>query len=79
MLLAKTADSGLVYALSLVSDGSNFLLRLTYQQSESLGVGTAEASLLQADLTDGAWHSLAVATGQGTALFYRDGTFITSR
>lgn len=82
MLLAKTSDSGLVYALSLISDGDNFLLRLTYQQSangQSLGVATAEVSLPQSDLADGAWHSLVVAVGQGTALFYRDSNFITSR
>lgn len=82
MLLAKTSDFGVVYALSLISDGSNYLLRLTYQQGvdgTSLGVATAEVSLLQSDLVDGTWHSLVVAVGQGTALFYRDSNFITSR
>jgi hypothetical protein len=79
MLLAKTSDAGVVFALSLVSDGSNFLLRLTYQQSLSLGTATAEVSLQQSDLVDGAWHSLVVAVGQGTASFYRDGDFISSR
>lgn len=82
MLLAKTAASGLIYALSLVADGSNYLVRLTYQQSangESLGVGTAEVSVVQSDLTDGTWHSLVVAVGQGRALFYRDNNFIDSR
>ena len=82
MLLAKTSDSGLVYGLSLVSDGGNFLLRLAYQQSangQSLGMATAEVSLPQSDLADGAWHSLIVAVGQGIALFYRDSSLLTSR
>ena len=82
MLLAKTSDSRLIYALSLIADGSNFLLRLTYQQSsgaELLGAATAEVSLLQSDLLDGNWHSLVLAVGQGAALFYRDGNSITSR
>lgn len=84
MLLAKTSGSGLVYGLSLISDGSNFLVRLTYQQSSSsseqfLGQSSAEVSLQQSDLADGAWHSLVVAVGQGTALFYRDNSFIASR
>lgn len=82
MLLAKTSDSGIIYALSLISDGGNFLLRLTYQQSaneELLGQGSVEISLPQSDLVDGAWHSLVVAVGQGAALFYRDNIFITSR
>lgn len=81
-LVAKTSDSGLIYALSLVSDGSNFLLRLTYQQSangQSLGVATVEVSMLQSSLADGVWHSLVVAVGQGMASFYRDGNFISSR
>ena len=82
ILLAKTSASGLVYALSLVSDGANFLLRLTYQQNangQTLGTATAEVSLLQAGLTDGAWHSLIVAIGEGVANFYRDGNFVSSR
>ncbi len=82
MLLAKTSNSGILYALSLTADGNNFLLRLTYQQSaneELLGLATVEISLPQSDLVDGAWHSLVVAIGQGSALFYRDNNFITSR
>ena len=82
MLVAKTSGSGVVYALSLVSDGTNFLLRLTYQQSangEALGMASAEVSFPQADLVDGAWHSLVVAVGMGSALFYKDNTFIDSR
>lgn len=82
ILLAKTSDSGLVYALSLVSDGANFLLRLTYQQNvngQSLGTATAEVSLPKTDLTDGAWHSLIVAIGGGIANLYTDGNFVTSR
>ena len=82
MILAKTSDSGLIYALSMIADGNNFLVRFTYQQSangELLGVDSVEISVAQSDLVDGAWHSLVIAIGQGTALFYRDNTFLTSR
>lgn len=82
MLLAKTSSSGLVYALSLVADGSNFLVRLTYQQSSNgqlLGASTAEVSLSQSVLTDGTWHSLIVTVGQGMAHFYTDNALIDSR
>lgn len=82
MLLAKTSGSDLVYALSLVADGTNFLVRLTYQQSangQSLGASTAEVSLPQSALSDGIWHSLIVTVGQGQALFYADNSFIDSR
>ena len=82
MLLAKTSSSGLVYALSLVADGSNFLVRLTYQQSANgqlLGLSTVEVSLSQSALTDGMWHSLIVTVGQGMARFYADNILIDSR
>lgn len=82
MLLAKSSGSGLVYALSLVADGTNFLVRLTYQQSangQSLGEATAEVSLPQSALADRMWHSLIVTVGQGRALFYADNSIIDSR
>lgn len=79
MLLAKSSDLGLVYGLSVVADGGNFLVRLNYQQSDGLGVSSAEVSVPLSDLSDGAWHSLILTVGQGRAFFYIDNQLVDSR
>lgn len=81
-LVAKSMESGIIYSLSLVSDDSNFLVRLSYRQSvtgQVLGVGTAEVSVVKSSLTDGSWHSLVVIVTGDRALFYTDNIFIDSR
>ena len=82
MIIAKTSQTGLIYALSLVADGNNFLVRLTYQQSANdqlLGLSTAEVSVPQSALSNAMWHSMIVTAGEGIARFYIDNNFIDSR
>ena len=83
VLLAKTTIDGSTtyYSLSLVADGTNYLSRLGYLPAggSSTQLRTVNIPIVQSSLADGAWHSLAVVVESGTALFYVDGVFQTSR
>ena len=81
VMVAKVMDGSSLsyYSLSLVADSSDYLFQFSFLPEGVSTQRSVEVSFPQSQLPIGAWHSLCVAVGGGSARFYTNGTFQGSR
>ena len=82
VLVAKAMEGSSLsyYSLSLIADSSDYLFQFSFlPEGVSAQQRSVEVSFPQSQLPIGAWHSLCVVVGGGSARFYTNGTFQGSR
>ena len=81
VLVAKVMDGTSLsyYGLSLVADSSDYLFQFSFLPEGASTQRSVEVSFPQSQLPLGAWHSLSVVIGGGSARFYTNGVFRGSR